>query len=46
MDNFDLMIIDLFKRYLNWINNNNLIINNYNLSFLLLFIYTVYMIRY
>lgn len=24
MDNIDLMILSIFKRYLNWINNNSL----------------------
>ena len=35
MDSFDLMVLDLFKRYLNWINDNNLIdtIDNYIVYF-------------
>ena len=35
MDNFDLMILDLFKRYLNWISDNNLIdtLDNYIVYF-------------
>ena len=35
MDNFDLMILDLFKRYLDWIRNNNLIdtLDNYIIYF-------------
>lgn len=35
MDNIDLMVLDLFKRYLAWINDNNLIdtIDNYIVYF-------------
>lgn len=35
MDNIDLMILSIFKRYLNWINDNKLIdtIDNYIVYF-------------